>query len=280
MSQTTENDGIWHELKWDETRIKRFWDFSACWEPWQNDYFSKQVGLGIVNFIKDLVPTQGQVLDFGCGPGYLVDHLLRSGISCAAVDSSGESVNLANQRFSTNPLWKGAKILSNGKSPYEENAFDLVICLETIEHIMPEHMSQWLSELRRMIKPETGRLLITTPNAENLVQNSIYCAECGAVAHRYQHLSSFTRQSLARLLNQSGFQTILCDVTDFYRFQGPLFSKKFTHWSLADLYRWMRWQAAGLVDRVVPFSQPVGSRRLQLLLGTGPHLFWLGRKQL
>ncbi|GAF89176.1 unnamed protein product, partial [marine sediment metagenome] len=58
----------WHYLEWDEAKVARFHDWAAKWEAWQDEYFSKQVGAGVVHFLRHIVPLQGHILDYGCGP--------------------------------------------------------------------------------------------------------------------------------------------------------------------------------------------------------------------
>ncbi|MFB6208871.1 MAG: class I SAM-dependent methyltransferase [Candidatus Nanohaloarchaea archaeon] len=52
------------------------------------------------------------------------------------------------------------------KFPYEEDKFDSIICREVLEHVTDPY--NLLKESRRVLKPE-GRILITTPNIDNLV---------------------------------------------------------------------------------------------------------------
>ena len=212
----------WRYLDWDESKVRRFWNFSANWEAWQDDYFSKQCGSGIVNFLRYVVNLQGRILDYGCGPGYLVEHLLASGISCEAADFSSESVQVVNAKFAGNPRWGGAKTLTDERLPYGDNTFDLIICIETIEHVLPDHTGQMLKELRRILKPRSGRLLMTTPNSEDMQRSQIYCPECSSVFHRWQHVSSFTPESLSTLLAYHRLVTVLCNVTKFSLFQQSL----------------------------------------------------------
>ena len=141
----------WHYLEWDQDKVNRFWNFAARWEAWQEDCFSKQVGAGIVNFLRHVVPFYGRVLDYGCGPGYLIEHLLAAGIRCEAVDFSLDMVDVVNRKFASHLLWEGAKLFNGEKLPYADDTFDLIICLETIEHVLPVHMNSLLAELRRIL---------------------------------------------------------------------------------------------------------------------------------
>lgn len=49
--------------------------------------------------------------------------------------------------------------------PFEDGSFDVVLCVEGIEHVVDRHKT--LKELRRVLRPG-GRLLVTTPNLLSL----------------------------------------------------------------------------------------------------------------
>ncbi len=272
------DEPIWHYMDWDETKIAKFWSFASSWPSWQDDYFSKQVGKGIVNFLRYVLPVQDRILDFGCGPGYLVENMLAAGISCEALDSSAETVSTINKRFAADSLWGGAKLFSGDEAPYPDDTFALIICLETIEHILPAKMGIVLNELHRILKPQNGKLFITTPNAENLEKSYIYCPECGSVLHRYQHISSFTQSSLEALLSAHGFRTTLCNVTNFHSFQEPLLPGWYD-WNLSSIVRCLKYTYAGVLDFLKMPGAPIGGRRFHQRIGSGYHLFWLGTKE-
>ena len=272
------SEANWHYLEWDEAKVCRFWDFAVSWSPWQGEYFSKQVGVGVVNFLRYLVPLDGRTLDYGCGPGHLIESLLDSGVRCEAIDFSPETVAIANKRFSGNPLWGGAKACSGSSLPFPDNTFDLIICVETIEHLLPAQIDTTFRELRRILKPGVGKLFITTPNSEDLEKNYVYCAECGAVMHRRQHLRCFTRATLVELLHDCGLRPVLCDVTAFHYFQQSLLPG-FLDWSPRDVIRVVRWAGAWALDSVGAPGAPLGGRRFRQLIGSGYHLFWFGERE-
>ncbi len=267
----------WQFLQWDDSKITRFWDFASHSKAISTDYFSYQVGLGIVRFLQYLSPFRGRILDFGCGVGDLSFYLLNHGIACEGVDSSEDSVEHVNQRFKDEKLWGGALLSSGAKLPYADNSIDLILCVETIEHIMPEHIPTLLQELGRILKPASGQLLITTPHAENLELSQVYCPECNSVFHRYQHMSSFTKSGLAALLELNGYKTLICDNTHFGNFQ-ERFIKHPSDWSLRYLPELRKHGLILLMDSLFPNPRPSESRKFQSLIGNGAHLFWLGTK--
>jgi SAM-dependent methyltransferase len=268
----------WHSIEWTPEKITRFWDFAADWEPWHEDYFSKLMGEGIINFLKYLVPLKGIIIDYGCGPGYLLEHLLKEGARCIGIDSSPESVEKLNNRFRGHALWEGAYINSSDNFPLKDKTADLVLCIETLEHLLPFQMDKLFSELHDLIKPGVSRLFITVPNSENLARNQVYCADCGCVLHRYQHISSFTQESLQALLSEHGFRTIMCITTDLTRFQKhkPLEPK---YWSFRYLLDNLQILRDTISDKLHLPGAPLGGRHFQRRLGTSAqHLIWLGDK--
>lgn len=267
----------WNYIKWNPMKITRFWDFASHWEPWRTDYFSYQVGRGIVNFVQYLTPLKGKVLDYGCGIGDLSYFLLSASIACEGLDSSIDSVKSANERFQGNPLWGGAQFSNGRQIPYEDNTLDFIFFVETIEHLIPESIPGILKELHRVLKSQTGKLFISTPNSENLMLSQIYCPSCSTVFHRYQHISSFNRESLSRLMDENGFKTICCDTTHFGRFQEP-FIKPFKDWNLNYTRELRNRLMVQILDRLAPAKSQAESRRFKTLVGEGAHLFWVGTK--
>ena len=86
---------------WTPETIGRFWDYVGK-QPHQQDVcFSKLVGKGILRFLIESgsVGPGMEALDFGCGPGFLVEHLLSQGMTCYGVDSSPEQVELLNEKI-------------------------------------------------------------------------------------------------------------------------------------------------------------------------------------
>ena len=88
--------------------------------------------------------------------------------------------------------------------PLPDNAFDLVLCAETLEHVRDVQLL--LSEVRRVLRPG-GRLALTTPAHGRLTGLAV--AVRGF--ERYfdplsPHLRFLSRRSLARLLDTMGFE--------------------------------------------------------------------------
>lgn len=260
-----------HPVEWTDEKIGRFWDHASRSPEFISEYFSRMVGEGVLTFLLRTTPVKGRVLDYGCGPGYLIGQMLSRGIACEGLDFSPDSVDIVNQRYQGRPGWKGARTADSVTADWN-GAFDVILCLETIEHVLPRRLEGFLAELHRLLKPGAGRLFMTTPFQEDLAASESSCPDCGCVFHRMQHVRSFTRESLTALMEQHGFATSLCEVTDFNRFQAPLWPG-LLDLNLRRLAR-MAWSGAALALDACTGARP--GRWAGQYLGKGRNLFWLG----
>jgi SAM-dependent methyltransferase len=250
-SQAKNSDIVPHKMMWDEAKVHRFWDFTSTSQVGLEEYFSFQVGRGVANFLAMACSeaVRGKILDYGCGPGFLLDHLAEFGGGLAGVDASPASIEAVEKKMRGRPGWEGAKVSTDNKLPFPDGFFNLVTCVETIEHVLPEKMEGLLSELRRVLRQDSGLLFLTTPFEERLDRSAVFCPECGATFHRWQHLRSFGRTSLSQLMEQNGFRTRLCVNLNFGDFQDAVFP------------------GLGSPDLPAWFTAR---------LGYGPHLVWIG----
>ena len=199
-----------HEVQWNRELSSRFWNFLA---RSTTEYFSEEAGPGIVRVaIQAGVPMRGRILDFGCGPGHLLDVLAKQKISCEGADFSDDSVRETNARLAGNPHFGGATQIRGIPTHLASDQYDVVFCIETIEHILTDELTSTFQELHRLLKPG-GFLVVTTPNDEPLDQAKALCPECGAIFHRMQHVQTWNVQSITQFHRSLGFQTVKCLAT-------------------------------------------------------------------
>jgi SAM-dependent methyltransferase len=94
-----------------------------------------------------------RILDAGCGSGRTLDELADYGDACG-VDLSPAAVDATRSRG------HAAYLGAVGDLPFADASFDLVTCLDVIEHTHDDRRT--LAELRRVTRPG-GALLVTVP---------------------------------------------------------------------------------------------------------------------
>ncbi len=217
-----------HPVEWTDEKVSRFWNFQNQYEPFEDIWFTKQVGGGIINFVRRRLSIEGKILDYGTGKGHLIKHLLATG-KCAVYgfDFSPESIINVNKKYGTNENYKGTSLIQTGPefSGFQSNYFDVVFLIEAIEHLTDKYLDSTLAEIRRILK-DTGKLVITTPNNENLALQHVMCPDCGGVFHRVQHMRSFNQHTLTELMDEHDFTKVAAGTTNFQYFNDHSFTNR------------------------------------------------------
>jgi 2-polyprenyl-3-methyl-5-hydroxy-6-metoxy-1,4-benzoquinol methylase len=257
------------ELEWTPELVGRFWDNWASRSELADQYFTFQVGAEIVKFLECIEPIAGKrVLDYGCGPGFLTEHLLSAGAVVAAADYSTETIRAANARSAGKPGWEGAVLTVNGTLAVPDGSFDLITCIETIEHMFDGPRRDLLREFYRLLKVG-GRIMFTTPNEEDLAASSVFCPNCQRTFHNMQHLCSWSASALSEFLEENGFGVEYCAGINLYNW-GQRPRKRLLDTSPRDVLRGIRNQVRGLWDETLdhlaprPFPQGRAFRRKSL----------------
>lgn len=128
--------------------------------------------------------------DIGIGDGYLLTRLQAAGLEVTGIDISGYLVEYHKNDFKKKGL--NIRLIQGDISnlSLEDNQFDIVTCLDVLEHIPGDGLRAALENLKKCIKND-GFLIITLPLGENLENNMVICPECGHKFHRIGHFHSF-----------------------------------------------------------------------------------------
>lgn len=204
-----------HDVEWTDEKVSRFWTFQNQYEPFEETWFTRQVGRGIINFMRTRTDIRGTILDYGTGKGHLVQHLLDLG-SVYGFDFSPESVLNVDRKYGQHKNYKGTSLIGSGENftSFQSDFFDVVFLIEAIEHLTDKYLQSTLKEIHRILK-KGGAIIITTPNDENLPLQHVLCPDCGGVFHRVQHMRKFNESDLKALMESQGFRTKSCGVTNF-----------------------------------------------------------------
>jgi 2-polyprenyl-3-methyl-5-hydroxy-6-metoxy-1,4-benzoquinol methylase len=150
--------------------------------------------------------------------GFLCRHLTAFGAEVWATDVSVEAVSAANSQNRGVDGFHGARSLEEAIATGQ--SFDRIISVEVVEHLNDEELANFFTTLLTLLAPD-GLVIITTPNEENLALSEIYCPQCDHVFHRWQHLRSFSSESLSRKISEHGLEIVDIYTTDFARGRMP-----------------------------------------------------------
>ena len=197
-----------HRIIWDDAKVSRLWNYYSRHRPFCDEYFAKVYGRFVLRRLGLPLRQPLEVLDYGCGPGFVWDHLSAADARWryTGLEFSNDSLDAFKARSRSNDRGEPRTIaVRELPSELPSATFDLVLLLEVVEHLEDARLHATLAEVARVLKPG-GVLAITTPNDEDLELESRICPECGSVFHQWQHVRSWTADSLQAALEPHGFR--------------------------------------------------------------------------
>jgi ubiquinone/menaquinone biosynthesis C-methylase UbiE len=139
------------------------------------------------NVIKVLPKSFETAIDIGCGDGYLLHEIKKefSDAQLYGLDLTQGRILTTKQNVPSSHLLR-ADIVS---LPFPDNAFDVVICSELLEHLT--NYKEAIDELIRITKK---KLILTVPNELRLVH--VLCPKCKTRHYVDGHVVFFTDAKL------------------------------------------------------------------------------------
>jgi len=152
------------------------------------DYYNKgtydddRLEWTVATFLSGFEP--GRALELGCGNGAMLRLLVQKGFDAVGVDASSSGISICNANgFSAQCL-----DVSTEGLPFPDDSFDVVISLETFEHLMNPYYA--LLEVQRVLRHE-GRFICSVPNPRT--------------GHPYLYPGLFEYANFRRFLTQGNF---------------------------------------------------------------------------
>ena len=204
---------------WTAEDIASFWDWQSTTISRQKQYFTAPLAPGIVRFLKKKGLLKGNVLDYGCGAGHLLQQMVKeTGVNFYGLDFSPDSIAATEKRTLNNTNLKQLVLVEKLPSLFDTAMFNTITLIETIEHLQDGPLHETMDELYRILKSK-GRIFITTPFNENLDSNMNFCPFCKSEFHHMQHMQSFTIERLTTLAKQHQFTVDYCSNINIEKFK-------------------------------------------------------------
>jgi ubiquinone/menaquinone biosynthesis C-methylase UbiE len=217
-----------HEIQWTAEKSKRMWDYYGSNPKYRSAFFGFAAGRYVARMlIAQVVPAEdARLLDFSCGPGDVIAALLpylRSTHEIHATDFSDTYVRAVAERFKGEPRFKGATLIQSLPSGLPAGYFDVVFATEVIEHLRDDELDAMLAECNRVLKPG-GQVFFTTPNEEDYDAAKMMCPDCGCIYHKWQHVRTWTADSLRDRMEAAGLRTRVVKAVAWLNWRGKLMS--------------------------------------------------------
>jgi len=154
--------------------------------------------LAKMKFIREYlwkIPKASRVLDLGCGEGVLVEEFLKLGYDIIGLD----------ENYSSEFVLRG----DIRKTPFSGMQFDVILCLDVIEHLNYENQEMAISEIRRVLKDD-GVVILTIPNLAHFSSRLGFLLKGQLVrtASIKKHPGDRPIKEYLQLLKQEGFQIV------------------------------------------------------------------------
>jgi SAM-dependent methyltransferase len=143
--------------------------------------------LRVADLLSLTMHVTGSVLDVGTRDGYVARYLADRFERVTAIDL--EMPRIADPRIEC----MAADVMN---LPFSDDAFDMVVCAEVLEHIEPSLLTRACDELARVTR---GHLLIGVPYKQDTRFGRTTCVACGETNPPWGHVNSFDEVRLRHL---------------------------------------------------------------------------------
>jgi len=177
-----------------------------------------------------------RMLDVGSGRGELCIHAASKGAEAVGIDYSAAAINLANEAKKKLPKKIQSLLQFNKvavtKIDFPADYFDIVVCVEVLEHLYPEEIELMLEKVFGSMKPGAIAIFHTAPNKlfnsygyrywsypvgnlliklSNLITGNHYPTmqhpdTLRTESHKVMHVNEPTWFSLRKHFNRKGFE--------------------------------------------------------------------------
>ncbi|BCR06692.1 hypothetical protein DESUT3_37610 [Desulfuromonas versatilis] len=167
-------------------------DYFSQPEVWENNYKNNEIEAQRIRDTISAIPVDTKsILDAGCGNGLFLNSLSEIDKNrfkrLVGIDSSSAAL----EQVKVEKLQSGLSHM-----PFNGREFDLVTCLEVLEHLSTNDYKMALSEIDRI---SNKYIIITVPNRESLIQGLAICPKCHCCFNPWHHVRTFDKDNLSKL---------------------------------------------------------------------------------
>ena len=179
-------------------------------EIWRAVPTDRRVDPDVLEFALDASAREAErsgrplrVLDLGCGDGQVAAELARAGARVSGTDPAPAALERAR---AAHPELDLQPPLSDGRLPFPDSAFELVVCLHVLQHVADTQLL--LSEVRRVLVP--GGLLAVAVPWHGRLKSALIALRSFERHHDPLEpvLRFYSPRSLRGLLEQLGFEQV------------------------------------------------------------------------
>lgn len=158
--------------------------------------------------VLDLIPSNRalQILDAGCGNGYMANELAKSGHEVVGIDIAEDGISIAKKQYPNVKFY--------ARSLYEDitdiiTNVDLIVSTEVIEHLYSPKI--YLQNLHKVLRPG-GSIILTTPYHGYLKNLALSITNSWDKHHTVDweggHIKFFSETTLSKMMHKVGFVNI------------------------------------------------------------------------
>lgn len=195
-------------IKWNQDLVNKFWNGLAETGADDAGSFGRMAKRCIHWLIAGHLESGGRHLDYGAGSGEIAAYLIDQGYPFSVHEPAVERNKKLFQTL------KGVDGFLGVVDEEPAGGFDVVTCFEVLEHVLDEEFERVCDHLVGHLKLD-GRLIISTPNNENLARDMVYCPISNMTFHRWQHVRSISPAWLEQKLAKRGVEKIALHQLDF-----------------------------------------------------------------
>ncbi len=145
-------------------------------------------------FIEAEIGTGKKILDLGCGDGFHTSIVL-------SVRNKVTAVDFNRPKYASG--YKFVKADVEEKLPFPEKSFDIVTCMDIIEHLLEPR--KLLENAARYLK-DGGKLIVTTPNYLFILRRIEFLFGKPLQTYNDPHIRLFTVHEMKKLFSDAGFR--------------------------------------------------------------------------